>query len=108
MPTKIDEGFMSMEIDGKIVAIDRERTGGWWEVSHWPRCFHRNWAVTALTVTELLETGRDSNDPRTEARRFSDPSVLVILHFGRRPGWPVEVRSRWRGRLAGRAGRGYR
>jgi hypothetical protein len=45
---------------------------------------------------------------RAEARRFSDRSILVILRFDRRLDWPVEVRSRWRGRLAGRAGRGYR
>ena len=63
VPIKIDDGFMSLEIDGKVVAIARERTGGWWEVSYWPRFFDRNQAITALTITELLETGRASNDP---------------------------------------------
>ncbi len=62
MPIKIGDGFMSLEIDGQIVATARERAGGWWEVSHWPRFFDRNQAMTALTITELLETGRDSND----------------------------------------------
>jgi hypothetical protein len=66
---KIDDGFMSLEIDGKVVATARERTGGWWEISHWPRFFDRNQAITALTVTELLETGRDSNDPLVLALR---------------------------------------
>ena len=69
MPIKIDDGFMSLEIDGKVVATARERTGGWWEVSHWPRFFDRSQAITALTVTELLETGRDSNDPLVLALR---------------------------------------
>ena len=69
MPIKIDDGFMSLEIDGKVVATAREHTGGWWEVSHWPRFFDRNQAITALTVTELLETGRDSNDQLVLALR---------------------------------------
>ena len=69
MPIKIDDGFMSLEIDGKVVATARERTGGWWEVTYWPRFFDRTQAITALTVTELLETGRDSNDPLVLALR---------------------------------------
>ena len=63
MPIRIGEGFMRLEIDGRIVATATERAGGWWEVTHWPRFFDRNQAITALTVTELLETGRDGNDP---------------------------------------------
>jgi len=47
----------------KSIATATERVDGWWEVSHWPRFFDRNQAITALTVTELLESGRDSNDP---------------------------------------------
>jgi hypothetical protein len=43
--------------------------GWWWEVSHWPRFFDRNQALTALTITELLENGRDSNDPLVLALR---------------------------------------
>ena len=69
MPIKIGDGFMSLEIDGQIVATARERAGGWWEVSHWPRFFDRNQAMTALTNTELLENGRDSNDPLVLALR---------------------------------------
>ena len=46
-----------------MVATATERAGGWWEVTYWPRFFDRNQAITALTVTELLETGRDSDDP---------------------------------------------
>jgi len=66
---KIDDGFMSLEIDGRVIATATERPDGWWEVSHWPRFFDRNQAITALTVTELLEGGRDSNDPIVKALR---------------------------------------
>ena len=31
-------------------------------MTYWPRFFDRNQAITALTVTELLESGRDSDD----------------------------------------------
>ena len=69
MSIKIDDDIMSLDIDGKVVATARLRAGGWWEVSHWPRFFDRNQAITALTITELLETGRDSNDPLVLALR---------------------------------------
>ncbi|HUY52731.1 MAG TPA: hypothetical protein VMV92_44695 [Streptosporangiaceae bacterium] len=69
MSIKIDNNFMCLEIDGKIVATARDRADSWWEVSHWPRFFDRNQAITALTVTELLESGRDSNDPLVLALR---------------------------------------
>jgi hypothetical protein len=39
------------------------------EVTDWPRFFDRNRAITALTVTELLESGRDSTDPVMAAFR---------------------------------------
>jgi len=38
-------------------------------VTYWPRFFDRNQAITALTVTELLESGRDGNDPVVAALR---------------------------------------
>ena len=69
MPIRIGDGFMRLEIDGRIVATATERAGGWWEVTYWPRFFDRNQAITALTVTELLESGRDSNDPVVAALR---------------------------------------
>ena len=44
--------------------------GGWWrEVTYWPRFFDSNPAITRLTVTELLERGRDSNDPLVRVLR---------------------------------------
>jgi hypothetical protein len=61
--------MMTLEIDGKVIAAATERADGWWEVEYWPRFFDRNQAITALTVTELLESGRDSNDPFVQALR---------------------------------------
>lgn len=63
MSIKIDDDFMRLEINGKTVATAQRRAGGWWEVTHWPRFFDRNQAITALVVTELLESGPDSSDP---------------------------------------------
>jgi hypothetical protein len=69
MPIKINDDFMSLEMDGRIIAVATERIDGWWEVSHWPRFFDRNQAITALTVTELLHSGRDRGDPLVRALR---------------------------------------
>lgn len=63
MPIRIGAGIMHLEIDGRVVATATERAGGWWEVTCRPRFFDRNQAITALTVAELLENGRDSSDP---------------------------------------------
>ncbi len=65
----IDDDFMSLEIDGQVVATARQRADGWWEVTYWPRFFDRNQAITALTVTELLETGYGEGDPLVIALR---------------------------------------
>jgi hypothetical protein len=69
MPIKIENDFMSLEVDGTVLATARKRADGWWEVSYWPRFFDRNQAITALTITELLNSGRDSNDPVVRALR---------------------------------------
>ncbi|HEY1919974.1 MAG TPA: hypothetical protein VGH27_30750 [Streptosporangiaceae bacterium] len=63
MAIRIDDHFMSLEVNGRVVATAQERSDSWWEVNYWPRFFDRNQAITALTVTELLETGRDADDP---------------------------------------------
>ena len=74
MPIRIGDGFMRLEIDGRVVATATERAGGWWEVTYWPRFFDRNQAITALTITELLDSGRDRGDPerRADQRRRND------------------------------------
>jgi len=69
MVIKITDDSMCLEVDGVVIATARKRADCWWEVSHWPRFFDRNQAITALTVTELLESGRDSNDPVVMALR---------------------------------------
>ena len=69
MPIRIGDGIMRMEIGGKVVATATERKGGWWGVTYWPRFSDRNLAITVLTVTELLESGRDSNEPVVAALR---------------------------------------
>jgi hypothetical protein len=69
MPIKIDNDFMSLEVDGAVLATARRRADGWWEVSYWPRLFDCNQAITALTITELLDSGRDGTDPLVRALR---------------------------------------
>jgi hypothetical protein len=69
MSIKISDDCMCLEIDGIVIATAWMRADGWWEVSHWPRFFDRNQAITALTVTELLQSGRDSKDPVVKALR---------------------------------------
>jgi hypothetical protein len=41
MPIRIGDNFMRLEIDGKVVAMATERSGGWWEVTYWRRFFDR-------------------------------------------------------------------
>lgn len=63
MPIKINEGSACLEIDGQVIATARVRPDGWREVSCWPRFVDRSQAVTALTITELLASGQNSDDP---------------------------------------------
>jgi hypothetical protein len=39
---KINDDFMCLEMDGRIIAVARERIDGWWEISQWPRFFDRD------------------------------------------------------------------
>jgi hypothetical protein len=64
MAIKIDDDLMTLQIGDAVVAEARRRAGGWWEVTHWPRFFDRNQAITALLVTELLTSGRGDDDLR--------------------------------------------
>lgn len=70
MSLRIENSSMSLEVDGRIVATARfnEHAAadgrGAWIVSDRPlRLFSRNQAITALTVTELLEIGHSSDHP---------------------------------------------
>ena len=69
MPIKIEDELMRLEVDSAVLATARKRSDGWWEVSYWPRFFDRNQAITALTITELLDSGRGSDDPVVRALR---------------------------------------
>ncbi len=42
MAIKINDDLMELEIDGTVVAVAKCRSGGWWEVTNWPRFFDRN------------------------------------------------------------------
>jgi hypothetical protein len=69
MPIKIEDDLMSLEVDGTVLATARKRVDGWWEVRYWPQFFDRNQALTALTITELLDSGRGNDDPAVRALR---------------------------------------
>jgi hypothetical protein len=69
MPTKIDEDFMCLEINGTILGTATKQTDDRWKVSDWPQLVDRNRAITALTITELLDSGHDSNDLIVRALR---------------------------------------
>jgi hypothetical protein len=69
MAIKIEDDLMTLVVDGAVLATARKRADGWWEVSYLPRFFDRNQAITALTITELLESGRDSKDSLVRALR---------------------------------------
>lgn len=69
MSIKVSEQYMCLEVSGVVIATARQRPDGWWQVTHWPRLFDRDRAITALTVTELLETGRTNDDPLVIALR---------------------------------------
>jgi hypothetical protein len=70
MSLRIENNSMSLEVDGRVVATARfseyaaADSRGAWIVSDRPRrLFSRNQAITALTVTELLEIGHSSDSP---------------------------------------------
>ena len=86
MPIKIGNGFMSLEDDGRGRRYRRQRTGGWWEVSYWPRFFDRNQAITALAVTELLASARSGPD-----RRSPSPTVTSKHQPGWLPVWLPKI-----------------
>jgi hypothetical protein len=69
MAIKIDDDVMILEIDGAVISQAWRRPGGWWEAAFWPRFFDRGQALTALTVTELLQTGYSRDDPLVVALR---------------------------------------
>ena len=69
MPIRISGSFMSLEVDGRVVATATEWASGWWEVTYWPRFFDHNQAIIALTITERLESEPEADDPVVAALR---------------------------------------
>lgn len=67
MPININDDFTGLETAGQVIADARQQADGWREVSHRPRFFNRDQAITALTITGLLASGRDSSDPAVNA-----------------------------------------
>jgi hypothetical protein len=70
MSLRIENNSMSLEVDGRVVATAwfSEHAAadgrGAWIVSDRPRrLFSRNQAITALTITELLEIGHGADHP---------------------------------------------
>ena len=70
MSTKINDDSMSLEIDGRVIAIAefREHTAadrqGAWIVSIYPRrLFTRNQAIMAMMLMERLAAGYGDDDP---------------------------------------------
>src|SRR5580658_3260582 len=57
MTIRINDDLMTFDIDGTIIATATGRTGGWREVTHWPRIFDRDQAITALTICANLAHG---------------------------------------------------
>ena len=69
MKIEISDDYMCLHDNNRTIATARKRVDGWWNVSHWPRFFNRDQAITALTVNELLCSGRHGNDPLVRAPR---------------------------------------
>jgi hypothetical protein len=69
MKIEITDDLTRLHDGNQIIASARQRADGWWEVTHWPRFFNRNQAITALPITELLYSDRDGNDPLVPALR---------------------------------------
>jgi hypothetical protein len=72
----IDEDFMTLTVDGEIVATARcaRRAAGYgnsaWTASMYPaRLFSRDQAITALTLAERLAAGVGGDDPFVEGWR---------------------------------------
>jgi hypothetical protein len=69
MATRIEDGFMSAEYDGRVVATARycepsaaDGQGAWTVSGHPSRLFTRNQAITALVLAERLAAGYGDDD----------------------------------------------
>ena len=76
MAIRIEDNFMSLEAGGAIVATARFSkdaaaggNGAWIVSTHPLRLFHRNQAITALTLAERLAAGFGDEDPFVKSWR---------------------------------------
>jgi hypothetical protein len=69
MTLKISDAHMALEMGGQVIAVAKVAGDGRWQVNNWPELLDRNQAITALTVTELLERGYPSEHPVVAALR---------------------------------------
>ena len=70
MAARIDDGFMSAEHDGRVIATARysehaadDRHGVWIASGRPGRLFTRNQAITAMVLAERLAAGYGDDDP---------------------------------------------
>jgi hypothetical protein len=70
MSLRIDNDWMSLEVDGRVVATARfaphaaaDGQGAWVVSDRGARLLTRNQAITALTITELLAIGHSPDHP---------------------------------------------
>jgi hypothetical protein len=69
MALRIDDDYMSLELNGTKTAHAAVRVGLLWRVTGWPRLLDRNEAITALTLAEWLLSGRSTDSPCVRAWR---------------------------------------
>ena len=70
MAIRIEDNFMTLEVDGAVVATARfskdaaaDGNGAWIVSTPSPRLFYRDQAITALTLAERLAAGFGDDDP---------------------------------------------
>ena len=70
MAIRIEDDFMTLEVDGAVVATARfsqdaaaDGNSAWIVSTHLARLFTRNQAITALTLAERLAVGFGDDDP---------------------------------------------
>ncbi len=69
MTLKISDDHMELEVAGTTIAGARVLADGRWRVIIWPTPLDRNQAITALTITELIEHGYPNCHPLVVALR---------------------------------------
>lgn len=76
MAININDDFMSLEIDGRVIATARfsqdaaaDSRGAWIVSCHYSRLSTRNQAITALALAERLAAGYGDGDPFVQSWR---------------------------------------